>query len=202
MPTRPGAGVRRPVRRRSISRTPAAAAAPFTASFQSPSATRWCAAIASSAAVTIATPVGAPGMRVRPERVDRQRGAVAGAQDLEIAGRLGAGEQAELQPHRLGLHQGGDVQHLGRRHLAAQPARPLRQRGRRRRRPPPGSRISRAAEIMQMMLGLRTAYSRLRAARMPSAWSAVARICARVRRRPARPVPPAPPPAPHRRTPR
>ena len=65
------------------------------------------------------------GMRVGTKRVDREIHPVACAQDLEGRGGLGAGQQAELQPHRLGLHQRGHVLHFGHRHLAADPPHPV-----------------------------------------------------------------------------
>jgi hypothetical protein len=68
------------------------------------------------------------GHHVGAERVDGERVAVARAQHGKRAVRLAVGQQAELQAHRLGLHELGHALELRRRRLPAEPSHALRAR--------------------------------------------------------------------------
>ncbi len=62
----------------------------------------------------------APWMSVGPERIDGQGGAVTGSQNGERAGRLPVRKEPKLEAHRLSLHQGRYMFHLGDRSFTRQ----------------------------------------------------------------------------------
>ena len=162
----------------SIWRKRAAPAGPLIASRQLASATRWCAAIASSAPVIIATPVCAPGcVSVRNgliARLTRSR-----ARRI-LKDELGGDPASRPNCRPIGsvsisvaMFSTSDIATSRQiRRTRSETCVPLTI-------PTSIRRCTAGSDTMAMMLGRRIAYIRLRAARMPSTCSAMLRIAMR-----------------------